>query len=492
MSTRIVASAIAIALLATIAPAVPAGDGAAAERQYRIARRLATESPSDALRAFEQVLKLDPEGPLADDALIEQALLVGLPRWPEQLGGLDAAACRKALALLDRVMTDFPQADRAAEARYYRALLRLEPLPTFDPSKSRVDLITAATEPQDSTWKRSARYAGAWFAANTGRSARAESAYGRLLVDAPASEVATRAAVGLAVLRLRSGEFAEATRLLDDAVRHEAAAELHAPALRELAVRLALTGDPALSQPRATTVVGSTGIKMLAALAATPDGLLVADSRTGSILQFARDGRSVATWTLPGVVALAVDGTGRMYAATAERIYRVQSGRSPTPLATVGEYGPPSSLAVEPTGRIWLLDRRGETIATVAPGRTAPVARWNSNGRRLSALTWDGTSLLAIDSKGRDVVRLDDQDGVRAAGVPGLQRPLDLAVDMAGRIAVLDGKDATIHLHAPGSDDWVLIPCKTAGIVRPAAIGFADDGALQVFDESSGGWIRLQ
>jgi hypothetical protein len=112
----------------------------------------------------------------------------------------------------------------------------------------------------------------------------------------------------------------------------------------------------------------------------------------------------------------------------------------------------------------------------------------------LSGLILDGSRLLAIDSRGRDVVLLDEVDGLRTAGVPGLGRPLALAADSAGRIAVLDGKDSTILLQSQGSRDetWIRISCKTAGIVRPSAIGFGVDGALQVFDESSGGWVRIR
>jgi hypothetical protein len=183
-----------------------------------------------------------------------------------------------------------------------------------------------------------------------------------------------------------------------------------------------------------------------------------------------------------------------MYTANHERIYRLRPGRSPAPVASVGAYGPPSALVVEVTGRIWLLDRKGETVGAIAPGRTEPETHWTSRGQRLSGLTLDGSRLLAIDSRGRDVVLLDEVDGLRTAGVPGLGRPLALAADSAGRIAVLDGKDSTIllQLHGSGDGTWIRIPCKTAGIVRPSAIGFGADGALQVFDESSGGWVRIR
>jgi len=90
-----------VAMLAAILP-TPAADPAAAERQYRIARRLAAEGSPEAADALQKVLQLDPKGDLADDALVDQALLAGLPRWPEDLGNLDEESARRALKLLGR------------------------------------------------------------------------------------------------------------------------------------------------------------------------------------------------------------------------------------------------------------------------------------------------------------------------------------------------------------------------------------------------------
>ena len=61
-----------------------------AEAQYRVARRLAAEGAAGAAAALDRVVALDPQGPLADDALLDRAALLGLPRWPEQRGHLGA------------------------------------------------------------------------------------------------------------------------------------------------------------------------------------------------------------------------------------------------------------------------------------------------------------------------------------------------------------------------------------------------------------------
>jgi hypothetical protein len=170
----------------------------------------------------------------------------------------------------------------------------------------------------------------------------------------------------------------------------------------------------------------------------------------------------------------------------------VDSGRSPTPIASIGELGEPDSIAVERTGRVWLLDRRGTTIATVAPGARAAERRWESQGAKLTSLVWDGRGLAAIDTRGRDVVRLDTDQGLRSEGIPGLQRPVSLAVDAAGRLAVLDERDGAIRVKAPGRGDWSRLSAEAHGAQRPAAIGFGADGAIQLFDDDASAWIRLR
>jgi hypothetical protein len=69
---------------------------------------------------------------------------------------------------------------------------------------------------------------------------------------------------------------------------------------------------------------------------------------------------------------------------------------------------------------------------------------------------------------------------------------MDLDSDPAGRIAVLDGKDGSIHvLRADGTELFRFL-CRNAGIQKPAAVGFGLDGAVHVFDQATSGWFKLQ
>jgi len=481
------------AVLLALGPACLAaapGDREAAERQYRVARRLAAERSPDARAAFEKVLALDREGPRADDALVEQALLEGPARWPEQLGTIDEAAAGRAAKLLEQAVAGFPKADRAAEARYLLGLLRLEPIAIHDASAARLDLIAVATDPAITDFSLAARYAVAWLASETGHADRAAAAFGRLLVDGPGREAASRAATGLARLELRRGDPGWAAMLLDRAVEGGAAPELLAGDLRELAVRAVLAragGERALT---AAPVVALAD-RRIGAVVATPSGLIFADERRGTVGELLATGAAGAEWPLAEVHALAADPLGRVYAATADRIVRLAAGRSPLDLAVLDRFGPPQALVAESTGRLLLLDRKGASIAVLEPGAKSLAIYWESTGPRLAGLVRDGERLLALDTREKSVVVVEPGGTVRSLGLADLERPVAFDVDPAGRIAVLDARESTIDV-IERDGQRTRLACKPAGIAKPALAGFSADGTLQVLDGSTSQWYRVQ
>jgi hypothetical protein len=489
---RAIAALCCAALVAGSAGPVLAADPAAAERQYRIARRLAAEGSPDAAEALQKVLELDPKGQLADDALVDQALLEGLPRWPENLGRLDEASARRALRLLSRVADEFAGADRVSEARYYRALIKLEPLVTFDASDARFDLITVATNPDVSEWTRAARYTGAWLATAVGRYDRAASAYGRLLIDAPLSPAAARASVGLASLRLHEGQAGEAARLLQHAIEQQVPSEMHATLLRELAVRLVLAQAGAGGALVAKVRRPSTGIKSLVDMATTADGLLLADARDGAIVALDATGSVAGSWSVEAAQSVAADGLGRLYAANDQGVYRLAAGGETETVAMTGDFAAPLSLDVESNGRVWLLDRKGESLGKVEPGTTAPLPVWSQPGRRLSAIRWDGRRLLAIDPKNKLLIAFDGAGQPSPLPVQDLQKPVAFDTDPAGRIAVLEAKDGVVRVLNANGTDVVRFSCKEAGIEKPTAVGLGADGTVHVFDQATSGWYVLR
>jgi hypothetical protein len=482
----------AIALVAAIAvtPSI-ASDPAEAKRQYRLARRLAAEGSPDAAAALRRVAELDPRGPLADDARVEEALLLPLARWPEQLGQLDAGQARAALDLLDRAIDETPGGDRIALARHCRALIRLEPLPGFDPRGAREDLdaVVTAREAAAEAEADASRYTLAWLNAREGRAERASSTLHRIVIDSPASEAALRARVEIARLQLRLGDPGSAARWLEEAIDGGVGAESRAVPLRELAMRRVLSRSAAGKTPVGSPFKVLTGLRAISDIVPTLDGsVFMASRRERSVVRLGPRGRSEGEWRLAGLRAVAVDARGRAFAAADGSIWRLAAGGKLSRVATAGDYAPVQSLTIDELGGMWLLDRRGQRVGRLEPGGVEPVPYWEDRSFRLTDLVWDGGRLIGLDGGNRRIVAFGADRLPRTLPVAQqLLRPLALAVDPAGRIAILDPKAGVVLFAHEGVAE--VFALSAAGVERPVAIGLGYDGALHLFDEEGGGWF---
>lgn len=459
-----------------------AADAAQAESQYRIARRLAAERSPEAAAALRRVVELDPHGALADDALVEASLLLPLPRWPEELGILDAGDAQTARGLLERAITDVPSGDRIAEARFLRALLALEPLPGHDARAAREDLIAASTA-GDEAQAAPARYALAWLHEREGRFDRAFDGYDRIVVDWPAAAAAARARVGLARIELRRERPGAAARWLQPAIDADVDAAVRPVLLRELAVRRTLPPQAAAAGSGSSKVL--TGLRSVSHLAPLPDGVLLASARDERVVRLDAGGSQRDEWSVRGLECLAVDADGRPYVAADEGVWRLLPGGGRRHVATTEGYAPVEALAVGGLGELWLLDRRGQRIGHVAAGQQQPGAFWEDRELRLLDLAWDGAGLVALDSRSRTVIAIGRDGRTRVVSLGVLNRPSALAADPSGAIAVLDPRQGTVHLGPSRS-----IVLEALGVSKPAAFGLGFDGALHVFDEADGGWFR--
>jgi tetratricopeptide (TPR) repeat protein len=467
-------------LLWAFVPALAAGSPAA-ERQYRTARRLAAQGSPEARAALAKVVELDPDGPLADDALVDQALLESLAAWPEAAGALDAEAAARARQRLNETLKRFPASDRLDEALYHRGLLYLEPLVGYDPSAARVDLTAVATS--SSEWATRARYALAWLHEREGDDQRALDAYQRLLVDEPDQPVGARARVGVARVLLRRADYGLAARRLQEAIDAGVPQEAGARSLLELSVRSLLreAGAGDSSRPVRTR----TGVRAPAGFVPTlTGGILIGDRKRGTVLEFAAGGERSGEWTVEGVQTVAVDVLGRRFAADKTSVLRLEDGGRVEPLATLGEYTPLGELAPDATGGLWLLERKGRRVGLVAPGADAPQPYWEGT-ERLQSLVWDGRRLAALDAKTGVVVTLRSAGPIPHAAA-GLSRPIALVADPAGRLAMLDKTGAIRFVRAVGGVE----PAGFASpdVPRPTGIGLGPEGELHLLD-AEGDWI---
>ena len=135
----------------------------------------------------------------------------------------------------------------------------------------------------------------------------------------------------------------------------------------------------------------------------------------------------------------------------------------------------------------WLLDRPGERVGRIEPGRDSIRTLWE--GRGLSALCWNGRRLAAIDEREKRILVFDDSGAVEELVTAGLLRPIDLAADRLGNFAVLDIKARNVRFFDSRGKLLGTIDYEGAGVAEPVALGVWRSGGLQIYDDSNGSWV---
>jgi hypothetical protein len=238
---------------------------------------------------------------------------------------------------------------------------------------------------------------------------------------------------------------------------------------------------------------GGSVVRSPACYAATPGGgLLLGDQKKDELLLLDDRGMIKARWSLADIQAVAVSPAGRAFVAAGESIYRLEEGRQPLKIASLGELAPVSALAVDGVGRLWLLDRRGDHLARVEPGGAAPIFTGvGEDLNRLTGLAWDGRRMISIDQRERQLVAIGPEGSRSALAVRGLQKPADLAANQAGGIAVLDSRADAVFFFDREAAGTGSLAWSVAGLNRVAALDYAPDGSLILLDGASGASVRV-
>jgi streptogramin lyase len=483
-------AALLAAVLASASAAVAqdVADPVAAERQYRLAQRLGADGSPDAAAAFEKVVALAPQGPLADDALVDLARLQGLPDWPEDVAVLDVARAASAVVPLEKVLNAHAEGDRVLEAHYRLALIRMAPLTGRDASRARQDLIGLASSPSLERWVVAARYALGFLDEQAGAPERAAGAFARIVVERPESDVAPRARAGFGRTLLAEGRFGDAAGWFQQAIEGGAPPAVRAEAQRELALREVVRERvparrwTAVASPLAV-IATTRGASLLATAA---DGrLVVFDRKNGALQAFDAHGLGAPPVPVDDVSALATDPYGRVWVATKDKILRWDAA-GPVVVSTLGSFGSPSAIAVDASGSVWIADRKGDRVARWVPGTPAPVVVRESKGAGVAALAVSGGRVIAAEEKTGRIVTLAGPGSESALGTATFRRPVALAVDAAGRISVLDEKAGTVTRLSPSGDVRDTLALAAGGVSHPLALAAAPDGAVRILDGSTG------
>jgi hypothetical protein len=285
---------------------------------------------------------------------------------------------------------------------------------------------------------------------------------------------------------LRRGQAAEAAAMLQvalDAGTLDPASRANAAALRDVAV------DTFLGRVTTAEVMRiDTGARP-SAVAVTPGrGALIAQRKDGIVVEYDATGGAIDRWSVKQPLAVTVTSNGSRFAVTAEAVLRLESGGGVVSAGTPGDLGSFSGGVAGGDGRVWVLGRKGERLGSIAPGAAEPVALWRGDGVRLTGLTWDGNRLLAVDARARTVVAIHPDGSTQTVVDAGLERPTAIAVDPAGRIAVLDDRGALVRIFDSRGRTLGAFDTQLAGMQRATALSLGLDGALQLIEEASGLW----
>ena len=106
-------------------------------------------------------------------------------------------------------------------------------------------------------------------------------------------------------------------------------------------------------------------------------------------------------------------------------------------------------------------------------------------------MVWDGRRLIALDSRSKTLIAIAANGTPRTLAASGLTRPDALAVDPAGRIAVLDSRAGEVSILNQRGAELKRFSTTELGLERASAMTFGIDGRLHLLDEESGLWVRL-
>jgi hypothetical protein len=339
-----------------------------------------------------------------------------------------------------------------------------------------------------SEWEPRARYALAWMQEVAGSREFALDGYRRLEIDSPDSDAAAWAHVGRARLRLREGSYGTAATQLQKAL-DGGLDELSVTQLRELAVsglmRSVAAGDPSTARSF------ESGVRAPIAMLATPTGGAVfATRRPAAVVRFSADGARTDEWIVEGLQGVAISPRGRLIAAGKETIYRLEAGGRSVPIAPLGEIKALGAISAAADGSIWLLERRGKRIGRLLPGAAQPELVLEDERLRLRDLQVDGRRILAFDERSRSLLAFDP-DGAQRVLFDGAGRRLEsLTVDQAGRIAMLDTRNAQIVFISPSGNMEATVNVQSY-LETASALALGPQGELMMHDGKSR-WVAVR
>jgi outer membrane protein assembly factor BamD (BamD/ComL family) len=453
----------------------------------------------EAREAFQRLVESFPDSPLADDALYRLAAMDFQPGSVEELTRGQAPGAAAAFPLLDRIREEYPESDRAPDARYLQGLAHLVPGSehydldrAFAAFREVVDVHPHSGAAPDSL------RATAVVELRAGRPGRALLYLERLLLEHPAHEAARQGRLNAADAYLRLGLPREALVRLAPLQRQgswpEAEAALDLGTILTLPALQGTAGThPARLDPEFQPTEGT--MRQVVDMALDGDGrlhLLAEDGR--KLIRVGPSGEVESEEETRDVRALFREPGGHMGRATAEALHL-------------------SAGVVEPTRKVGAVHRLLHDVAHVAEGVDGSFYVLETRGTELLHLAPDGSFLSVLAEPGKGIaVEVDrrgwiyvldardkrvrrftpdgtEQDSLFFSEEPSrVQAPAGLAVDDAYHVYVLDGKGGDLVIFGPeGRLRSRMRPNGdgTTVVKAPGALAVTGSGAVLIYDSKA-------
>jgi TolA-binding protein len=480
----------------------------------------------EAARLLRRVFTDFPNSSRAPSALLEVARLVyPVSAW-SQIGSAAPQAIQQATDLLNRLSQKYRSAPEAARALVLLGYLGLEPAGApqrLDEACGR--FATAAQIYPDSEAAADALFASGMCDALRGRPARAADGFSRLLEEHPDSPLAGEALYRYGVALSLLDDPAEAMLALQEVRARHPDSPFAAEALGRLTLLHRLRLLPALA-PKAEgappaavdwtllyrpdgeygatpAAAGQAAMRGVSDISIDAQGLaVVASPRTPGVFRLDARGRVQEVISHPGpdhvaaAEGLAVYISGRQQIAVNARNWsgadlKGPAGRPPA------DYGP---IAVDPSGRVHLLDRRENAILIYdrtrrLAGAVRPPA--GREGRFVDVAAGDEGGVYALDGRAKAVIALHQGRETRRIALtsPDLQEPIALAVSGLGDLFVLDESSRAVFIFDSGGRPITVVrpPREMAqALGEPAALAVDAFGRIYLGGRKSGRVGRMQ
>jgi TolA-binding protein len=445
---------------------------------------------NQALNDFQIIVSSMSATEFADDALLR------IGRYYLEV----AEEFDKAKSSFDSVLQNYPTGDAAPGAYYYLGEV------IFHSDRTGRSLDDALANYQrvfiypGNPWIPAALYSTGAALERQGKFQEAVDAYFQVIVDHSRSEWAAGARLGVGRSFVRQGDPLEAMAQFQEVRNGHPGTEAAESALDWLTLLFRFYGTRLLGQevsfrrdPGFSPALREK-LKDVVAVRISPAGIHVLERDKKRVLTFDRQGKLGGSQQAGDPYGLFVDPRGELVVASEKAV--VIEGK-PVTFAVPAENGPKPLEKIrwavrDRLGDLFLYDDSEKKILRFSPGGELIGPFPDSNPREVLTLEMDlAGNLVALEKRDRDVSVFSPEGRVVSRiqtqkGQWGLKKAVDVAIDPAGYLYVLDEDQAKIAVFDAAYQFVTLLGAPNLGggvLSKPVSLDVDASGDLYVYDD---------